>query len=113
VSTFHFMVLSNPVEGREEDFNTWYDDEHVVDLLAVEGITAVQRYRFAALGPGQEAPAYRYVAIYEAEADDVAAVQETLMTALRSGAVRPSDAIAPGALATWFEPIGERRVAAA
>jgi hypothetical protein len=111
MGTFHFLVLSNPAEGREDEFNTWYDKEHVEDVLAVEGFTAAQRYRFAALGPGQDEPAYRYAAIFETEADDVAVVQQNLLAALTTGQTRRSDAIAPGALATWFEPIGERRTA--
>ncbi len=111
MTTFHFMVLSNPVEGREDDFNTWYDKEHLDDLLAVDGFKAAQRYRLAALGPGQEEPTYRYAAVYEAEADDATAAQAKLMEALGSGRVRASDAIAPGTLTAWFEPIGERRIA--
>jgi hypothetical protein len=112
MTTFHFLVLSNPVEGREDDFNRWYDDEHVEDLLSIEGFTAAQRYRLAALGPGQDKPTYRYAAIYEADADDVSVVHENLMTALKSGATRSTDAIAPGSLALWLEPIGDRREAA-
>jgi hypothetical protein len=111
MATFYFLVLSNPVEGREDDYNTWYDKQHVEDLLSVEGITAAQRYRLAALGPGQQEPTYQYAAIYEADADDVSVVHENLMAALKSGRMAQSDAIAPGALATWFEPIGERRTA--
>jgi hypothetical protein len=111
MTTFHFMVFSNPVEGREDDFNTWYDKEHLDDLLAIDGFKAAQRYRLAALGPGQDEPTYRYAAVYEAEGDDAAAAHEKLMDALRSGRVRTSDAIAPGALTAWFEPIGERRIA--
>jgi hypothetical protein len=110
MTTFHFMVLSNPVEGREDDFNTWYDKEHLDDLLAIDGFQAAQRYRLAALGPGQEEPTYRYAAVYEVEADNGAAAQEKLMDALRSGRVRASDTIAPDALTGWFEPIGERRI---
>jgi len=28
-----FAVLTNPVEGREAEFNAWYDDRHVHDIL--------------------------------------------------------------------------------
>jgi hypothetical protein len=111
MTTFHFMVFSNPVEGREDDFNTWYDKEHLDDLLAIDGFKAAQRYRLAALGPGQEEPTYRYAAVYEAEADDATVAHQKLMDALGSGRVRAGDAIAPGALTAWFEPIGERRIA--
>jgi len=111
MATFHFMVFSNPVDGREDDFNTWYDKEHLEDLLAIDGFKAAQRYRLAALGPGQDEPTYRYAAVYEAEGDDAAGLQQKLMDALTSGRVRPPNSIAPGALAAWFEPIGERRIA--
>ena len=28
------MVRSNAVAGRDEDYNRWYDEQHVPDLLA-------------------------------------------------------------------------------
>jgi hypothetical protein len=110
MTTFRFLVLSNPAQDQEAEFNAWYDKEHLDDLLAIEGFTAAQRYR-AAPGPGLDTAPFRYAAVYEAEADDVSVANARLMDALGSGRVRPSGAIAPGALAIWLEAIGDRRTA--
>lgn len=50
----HFIVLSNPVAGREDDYNDWYDNEHLDDVLKVEGFVAAQRFRLAPMNPAQE-----------------------------------------------------------
>lgn len=49
---------------HEDDFNRWYDEEHVVERVAVPGIYAGSRYR--ARGSGR-----RYLGLYWAEHLDV------------------------------------------
>ncbi|WP_167480822.1 hypothetical protein [Mesorhizobium waimense] len=39
-----FTVLNNPVEGREAEFNAWYDDRHVHDILRLPGLVSAQRF---------------------------------------------------------------------
>lgn len=67
------IVFSNPVEGRDDDFNEWYDKVHIPDLLAVPGMLSAQRYdlRDAAMyhAEGQTPPEHRYCVIYEMEGD--------------------------------------------
>jgi hypothetical protein len=108
VTTFRFLVLSNPAEGQEDEFNAWYDKEHLDDLLAIDGFTAAQRYRVGP-GPGLETAPFRYAAVYEVEAGDVSDAHARLTEALGSGRVRRSGAIALGALTLWLEAIGDRR----
>jgi hypothetical protein len=71
------VVLTNPVEGKDDEYHDWYDNEHIPDLLAVPGITAVQRFAIAPAS-GQK-PEQRFLAIYELESDDV----EKTMAAMR------------------------------
>ena len=47
VSDYHLIVFSRPTPGREDEFNKWYSDQHVGDLLKVPGIVAGQRSRGA------------------------------------------------------------------
>lgn len=69
------VVLSNPVAGREDEFNAWYTGQHLPDVLRVPGFVAAQRFAFAGEG---EHP-WKYLAIYEVETADVAATLATLM----------------------------------
>jgi hypothetical protein len=113
MTAFRFLVLSNAVAGQEGEFNAWYDNEHLGDLLAHAGFAAAQRYRVAAPGPGLDVAPFQYAAVYETEAADASEAHARLMDALRSGRVRGTGAIAPGSVALWLEAIGDRRTAAA
>ena len=42
--TFTFVALTNAVAGREQEFNDWYDHQHVKDVLAIPGFLTAQRF---------------------------------------------------------------------
>jgi hypothetical protein len=58
------IVTTNPPADMEEEFNVWYDREHVPERLAVPGFERAQRYY---LTHGER----RYVALYDVSALDV------------------------------------------
>jgi hypothetical protein len=98
------LALTNSVPGREAEFNKWYDDVHVKDLVAVPGIGAAQRYRVVAAKDLRQSP-YDYLTIYRTDVplDHVFAS----MAATRD--LRTiSDTLAPGGGLWAFEPIGPR-----
>lgn len=68
---YQFVVLSNPTEGREDEYNAWYDGDHLRDVLAVPGVTGARRSR---LVQSREPLPHRYMAIYDIESDDVQSV---------------------------------------
>ena len=35
MATYLMAVLTNPVEGREAEFNVWYSEQHVPDVLKI------------------------------------------------------------------------------
>lgn len=55
------LALTNPVAGRDAEYNAWYDDVHLADVLRVPGVTWAQRF---AAAPGQGALPLNYLAIY-------------------------------------------------
>jgi hypothetical protein len=57
----------NVTPEAEDDFNAWYDEEHLPALLAVPGTMSARRYRASADGEGVR----RYVAIYHLESPEV------------------------------------------
>jgi hypothetical protein len=99
------VVHTAPVEGRDGDFNDWYDDVHLADVLKVAGFTAARRFR--TLG-GDSAP---YLAIYEVEAEDLEAAQASLGAGVANGEIRMSDALAmdPAPVLATYEQIAERQ----
>jgi hypothetical protein len=48
MSARHFVLLStNPVDGREQEFNDWYDNVHIPDCLGTSGFVAGTRYKLS------------------------------------------------------------------
>jgi len=56
----------NVAPEAEDDFNAWYDEEHLRALAAVPGTLAARRYR------STDGGSHRYVAIYHLASPDVA-----------------------------------------
>ena len=98
------VVFANAADGRDEEFNRWYNDVHLGDVLGIEGFVAAQRFELKGM-PGADSP-HRYLALYEIETDDVDAVVERLTSS--AGSMVLSDALLdPTALVAT--PITERR----
>jgi hypothetical protein len=69
MTRYLFVVNSNPVEGREQEYNDWYSNRHVADLLALPGVVSARRF---VLGDSQlsDVPQpFKYLALYEVESD--------------------------------------------
>lgn len=59
-----FLVYTDVDSKHEEEFNDWYNTEHLPELLAVPGILAAARYEAVKGGP-------KYLAAYEIESTEV------------------------------------------
>jgi hypothetical protein len=98
------MVFSNPVEGREDEYNEWYDGVHIDEVLEVDAFVACQRFT---ADDGTEGAPARYLAVYEIDADDPVAAYATLQGAV--GEMNVTDAIDRSSVAAWiFTAHGER-----
>lgn len=84
VTKYLMLALNGPTggEGDEEALNRWYEEVHMPDFKAVEGIKSARRYKVMRGNvPGMEA--WPYVTAYEIETDDLAALSRRLGTELR------------------------------
>jgi len=88
-----FLVFSNPAEGREDEYNRWYDQVHLGEVKAVPGVEAARRYHVKPLGDG--APRHRYLAVYDLSGDDPAATLGRILARAQGGGFRMSDALDP------------------
>jgi hypothetical protein len=102
VARYKWLVFTNCAPGSDAEFNRWYDEVHVPDLLRVPGIVKVHRTSVAGpqivmLESGELAHSsadhipFRYLAIYEFETDDPRAVLEEV----RARANTPEMEISP------------------
>ena len=111
MATHRLVVFTSAKPGREDEFNKWYDEVHLREVLEVEGFVAAQRFAVSdSQMPGLDADSApgRYLAIYEIEAPDVASALEKLGGA--ADVMDISDAFdANDAKAFAYTTIGERQ----
>lgn len=91
MAQFAYVVLSNPVPGREDEYNEWYTGRHLADVTAVPGFVAAQRFRLMDT-EAEGAPQQHYMAIYTMETDKPQAVVEQLTELVESGQMDMSEA---------------------
>lgn len=100
---YKFVVLTNAVEGREAEFNDWYSNTHLADVIAIPGIVSADRFELAEFQRTLPQP-YKYLAIYEIETDDLKWVTEELGRRSGTPAMVISDAMHTDRLAAIFKP---------
>lgn len=107
MASYLFVVLTRPVEGHEDEFNDWYTNTHLDDVLDLGDYVSAQRFRFAyANGLG---PSHEYLALYEVETDDPAETQRRLLEVVATEAMPFSPAIDRSASIGWyFAPLTEK-----
>jgi hypothetical protein len=105
---YTMIILTSPVEGFEDEYNRWYNDIHLPEVLATEGFVAAQRFKLVG-GPDAPAP---YLAIYEIESDDFATTFKTLELRVAEGQIGISSTLdVSSAIGAGYEPITERIIA--
>ena len=97
------LVFSTPREGMDDEYNTWYTEVHIPELLQIDGLTSCTRYRAPAMD-GQGA-AHRYLAVYEIDGDPATVFQQMRENST-SGRSTLSPALDPQATqVTFWEPM--------
>ena len=71
-----YMVRSNPVEGKEDEFNRWYSDVHLPEVLQIDGFQTAQRFRLTK--QQMQTQSHTYLAIYNINSKDVSGTLENL-----------------------------------
>lgn len=103
------VVLTRPMPGREDEYNTWYDTKHMPQLVNAFGMAGAQRYKLAARYAGNDVN--EYLAIYDVDADDPVALLAAIDAASLAGTVENSDVYdEPNCYAALFTEHGERVV---
>jgi hypothetical protein len=69
------VVFTAMAEGKEREFNQFYDDHHAPELAAIPGFVSAQRM-ILARPANTSIPATKYLALFRVETSDLAAVKE-------------------------------------
>lgn len=69
---------------RDREYNTWYDEVHLPELVALDGFVSARRLK-PVTGDGP------YIALYEIEGDDLQAIMDNMIAS--AGQLHMSDAL--------------------
>ena len=100
-----FVVHSNAVDGRDDEFNAWYSGAHLDDLRRLPGVVAARRFRLADTQVRDAPSPHRYLAIYEIETDDPQGFARELLARAGTELLATSPALAPDVSASLWENI--------
>ncbi len=92
------IALVNAVDGKDAEFNAWYSNTHIPEVVALPGFVSAQRYEYASDAP----TAYRYATVYEIEGS--AADAQTLLFGAGLGGTDTQDL--PQMFFGAFAPMG-------
>lgn len=102
------LVFTNPTPGDEAEFNRWYQEVHLKEVLEVPGFVGAQRFELTDAQLSDEKRDHRFLAIYEVEGDPAEAF-ERLQAAVPDMDMSPT--LADDTFTSHFTAIGERREA--
>ena len=44
---YKMVVFTNAVEGKDKEFNDWYQNTHLEQIVSIKSFVRAQRFRFA------------------------------------------------------------------
>jgi hypothetical protein len=83
---YTMVVYTSPADGKEDEYNAWYDGTHLPEFTALPGVINGRRFKVVKEGTPQ------YAAIYELSASPDS-VMAAMNEGIKNGTVHWSDAI--------------------
>jgi hypothetical protein len=109
MAKYVFVVMTNAAPGQEAEFNRWYDEEHLGDVLKLPGMVSAQRFQVAAEEAANPQASLKFLTLYEIETDDLSRTQAALAAAAGTPAMPISPALArEGVYTVYFKATGEK-----
>lgn len=93
MAKYLLVVPSQARPGRDDEYNHWYDTNHLRDVCAIPGVVSGRRFEADPRSPAR--PEADYLALYEIDADDPTKIFEELRRRAQSGEMSLADAIDP------------------
>ena len=103
MSDYKLLIMSNPVPGREDEFEDWYDIHSREMVRTAKHVVGVQRFRRVETQAGDRPP-YRHLVIAEWQADNLDTSWEQHIAAFRVGVAAGTLSAVPSAFDTSSNP---------
>lgn len=111
MAKYIMAVRSNPLRGREAEFNEWYDRLLLPQMVQSPTLVSGQRYRLAAvsLPEGLQKAQHEYLAVYEVETDSLQQTVQQLWSAENMARIEPSSTLDYSNVdCQFYVPVGPR-----
>jgi len=105
--THLWLVRVECREGAEEEFARWYDEEHLPELLKIDGVRSAQRYSAA---DALAAHPCRWLVVYELDGD-LEEIRERIAAGRSTRELHPA-LVRESSMSEFFSPAGLRPVTA-
>ncbi|HEX4830499.1 MAG TPA: hypothetical protein VH478_05340 [Trebonia sp.] len=92
---YTLIVYTSPVQGREEEFNAWYDEVHLAEFSALPGVLSGRRFQVIPAKGAGAGPSY--AALYELSGEPRATLS-AMNAAVKDGTMHMSDALDPASV---------------
>jgi hypothetical protein len=99
------VVQSKAVDGKDAEYNEWYDSQHFGDICAIPGVTGGRRLEQVMTVAGE--PGLKYLAIYDIETDDIGALMAEMGRRGAEGLMPISDALDAPASQLWIYQVSD------
>lgn len=106
---FTLLAFTNPVAGREDEYNEWYSNRHLDDVLKVPGIRSAQRFRRSATQRDAAPYDWDYLAVYQCEANDVQEIFDGIRQRAGTAVMPISDALHQTRFLCVYEPVTDMK----
>lgn len=93
------VVQSKAKEGRDDEYNAWYDNTHIHEICALPGVKSGKRYDATPIAFG--APGLPYLSVYEIEADDPGVLFAEMGRRSQAGEMTHTDSLDAPSSVLW------------
>jgi hypothetical protein len=95
LQTYTMFVSTSPAPGMDWEYNQWYDEQHVPDVLRIPGFQSARRYTLVRAGtPGPSMTPY--LVLFTLQTYDLEATVAELKRRVRTGITRMTPAFGKG-----------------
>ena len=68
MAIYRLIAFTDPIAGQDQEYNDWYNNVHLPDVVAIPGFVSAQRFVLKTATAGDLKN--KYLAIYDMETDD-------------------------------------------
>ena len=100
MARYVMITQSAALDGRDEEYNAWYDSQHIHEICAIPGVTGARRLQATPVALGT--PGAPYIALYEIETDDLGTFMAEMGKRSADGSITRSGAMNRDASVLWI-----------